>query len=228
MLAPKSNPIRILLIDRLPVVRAALRMLLESWPGLQVVGDVASAGEAANIAEQEQPDIFLLNHDLNRNGHDLNILSQLNSIAADARIILLTGEPDPESRLKAVLHGARGVVLKEKAADELRKAIEKVHLGEMWLDRALTASVLAEISNHREPKSLDPEHARIESLSVREREVAALACQGLQNRDIAAKLFISETTVRHHFTSIFSKLGVSNRFELVIFLYRHRFAEASA
>jgi len=117
-----------------------------------------------------------------------------------------------------------GLVLKEKAADVLLQAIEKVHAGEVWLEPAMIASVLGEMTGARASQLLDPEVAKIASLTEREREVVTLMSQGLRNRQIAARLGISETTVRHHLTSIFAKLEVTDRLELVIYTYRHGLA----
>ena len=108
------------------------------------------------------------------------------------------------------------MVLKEHAAEVLIKAINKVHEGEVWLDRSLMGSVLDQITQSQE---VDPEQARIASLSTREREVIALIAEGLKNKQIGQRLFISETTVTHHLSSIFSKLEVSDRLELVIYAF---------
>jgi DNA-binding NarL/FixJ family response regulator len=117
-----------------------------------------------------------------------------------------------------------GLVLKEKPGDVLLKAIERVHAGEIWIDRTVIASVITEMTRHSNGEEQDSEEYKINSLTAREREVVTLVGEGLKNRDIAARLFISETTVRHHLTSIFDKLGVSDRFELAIYAYRHGLA----
>jgi two-component system nitrate/nitrite response regulator NarL len=121
-----------------------------------------------------------------------------------------------------MLAGAMGVVLKEHAAEVLIKAINKVHQGEVWLDRSMMGTVLDEMTQAPE---IDPEGARIASLSDREREVIALIAEGLKNKQIAQRLFISETTVTHHLSSIFSKLDVSDRLELIIYAFRHGLAQ---
>ena len=140
-------------------------------------------------------------------------------------MIVLTGIRDPAEHRQAVRLGATGMVLKEQAVDTLVKAIERVHAGETWLDPALVANVLAERSRAR-GRDADPEAARIAMLTERECEVIALIGEGLKNRQIAKRLSISETTVVHHLTSIFAKLGVANRLELVTYAYRHGLAES--
>src|SRR6185369_1220329 len=153
------------------------------------------------------------------NGLDL-IRAALNS-TNQARLLVLTETLDLEAHRRAVHMGAMGLVLKDRAAEVLIKAIEKVHDGEVWLDRSLTASVLTEMSRANKAAEPDPEAAKIATLTKREREIIIFVCQGLKNRQIADKLFLSEATVRNHLTSILSKLELSDRFELALFSYRH-------
>ena len=121
-----------------------------------------------------------------------------------------------------------GIVSKGQAADELLKAINKVHAGEVWLNRSLTANLITSIArNDEQTKRMQAEAAELETLTYREREVATLAGEGLKSKEIGARLFISEITVRHHLTSIFSKLDVSNRLGLILFLYRHKLVKAA-
>jgi two-component system, NarL family, nitrate/nitrite response regulator NarL len=217
-----SRLIRVVLVDDHAVVRAGLRMLIESRPGLLVVGEAATTADALTVAGREQPDIILLDLDLGGD-NGLTILPELFATAKQSRVLMLTGVRDPEEHQRAVRLGAMGVVLKEKAADDLLQAIEKVHAGEVWLDGALMARVLGRAAPAE--ATIDPEAVKIASLTDREREVIALICEGLQNKLIGERLFISETTVRHHLTSIFDKLGVTNRLELVIYAYRHGLAK---
>ena len=217
------QPLRVLLIDDHALVLAGLRMLIQSWAGLKVVGEASNRADALALATKEQPNIILLDLDLGRD-NGLEFLPDLLSAAKEARIIVLTGVRDIEAHRRAISLGAMGVVPKEKAAEVLIKAFEKVHAGEVWLDRSMMASVLAEMSKAKETKKISPEAAKIATLTAREREVITLLGEGLKNKQIAERLFISDTTVRHHFTSIFSKLNVTDRFELLIYAYRHRLA----
>jgi DNA-binding NarL/FixJ family response regulator len=113
-----------------------------------------------------------------------------------------------------------GLVLKEQAPEVLLKAIEKVYAGEVWIERAMLASVLDEVVMGR-ARPAGAEERRISALTERERTVIALVGQGLKNKQIGERLAISETTVRHHLSSIFDKLGVESRLELMIFAHRH-------
>jgi DNA-binding NarL/FixJ family response regulator len=221
MIAPK--PIRILLIDDHAIVRTGLRLLIDSQPGMVVVGEAANRAEALELAYRLQPDIILLDLMLGEES-GLDLLPELRSIAQRSRVLLLTGVHDTEEHLRAVRLGATGLVLKDQASEMLIKAIEKIHAGEVWLDAAIVASVVAEVSGGPADRKIDPEAAKLATLTQREREVIALICEGLPNKQIGERLFISETTVRHHLTSIFTKLGVTNRLELVIYAYRNGLA----
>ena len=217
--------IRILLIDDHTVMRMGLRVLIENQQGLKVVGEASGRADALELAEREQPNIILL--DLSLPGTDgIDLIPELQAVAKEARILILTGVLDPEKHTRAIHLGAMGVVLKEKAPEVLIKAIEKVHEGEVWLDRAMVANVVGQRSRFRDVKRKDdPEAAKIATLTGREREVIALIGEGLRNRQIADRLFICEGTVRNHLTTVFSKLEVSDRFELLIYSYRHSIAK---
>ena len=225
-----SKPIRLLLIDDHAVVRSGVRMLVESRPGLEVAGEAANRIEALALAKREQPEVILLDLDMN-NDSGLDFLPELLAAAGDARVVILTGVRDPEAYTQAIRLGASGLVLKEKTAEVLIKAIEKVHAGEVWFDRLMIGNILKEISHSNSAvkarntgENSDPEAAKIATLTEREREVSSLIGEGLKNKQIANRLFISETTVRHHLTSIFDKLGVSDRLELIMYAYQYGLA----
>lgn len=224
MSAPDKSPdpIRILIVDDHLVVRAGLHMLIENHPGMTVVAMASNRAEALELSTSAAPNLILLDLDLGGE-NALTFLTQLRETTPNARILVLTGLRDTDAHRQAVQLGAMGVVLKEHAPDVLIKAIEKVHAGEIWLDRPTMGRMLREMSA-REEKEIDPEVAKIESLTQREREVVALIAEGLKNKQIAQRLFISETTVTHHLSSIYSKLGVSDRLELVIYAFAHKLA----
>jgi DNA-binding NarL/FixJ family response regulator len=215
-----GQPIKILIIDDQAIVSTCLRLLLEGNSWLKVVGETSKADKAFSIARDEQPDIILLDIDLG-DIDGLDLLPELLNMAPQARVIVLTGFRDPEIHRRAVRHGAMGLVTKNESTEVLLRAITKVHAGEVWLDRRLLADVLGEITRSGKVQPDDPEALKIASLTPREREVVALAGQGRRNRHIADSLCIAEATVRHHLTSIFAKLEVTDRLELVIYAYRH-------
>ena len=219
--------IRILLVEDHQVVRAGLRLLIECRPGLIVVGEAGNRSEAMALAAGEKPDVILLDLDLGRE-NGLDFIRDLYGVARDARVLILTGIRDPEVHGRAVRLGAMGVVPKERATEVLIKAIEKVHAGEVWLERAMAGSVIAGISRALKLKQSDPEWAKIATLTQREREVISLVGEGVKNPQIAERLFISRATVRHHLSSVYGKLGVSDRFDLALYAYRHGLATPPA
>jgi len=216
--------IRVLLIDDHVLVREALSVLLQVRAGLKVVGEARSPSEALSIAAREKPNIILLALNLDQSDGGLNLLPELLSAAgSQARILLLTDGRDSTTHCQAARLGAMGIVLKRETSNDLLKAISKVHAGEVWLNRSLTASLITSIArNDEQTKKAQSEAAPLELLTDREREVATLAGEGLRSKEIGKRLFISEITVRHHLTSIFGKLDVSNRLGLILFLYRHK------
>lgn len=224
MSSNEKTPIKLLLVDDHVVVRTALRMLIQSQPGLTMVGEAGDRSDALLLAERERPDIILL--DLELDGESgLDFLPELLNASPEARIIILTGVRDTEAHHRAVSLGAMGVVRKDNALDVLVDAIERVHAGQAWLDPSLTARVLSGMSRPGRARQPDPEAAKIATLTEREREVLSIVGEGLKNKEIASRLFISEWTVRHHLTSIFDKLQVSDRVELILYAYRHNLAK---
>ncbi len=223
--AQSSNAIRILLVDAHTLVRAGLRLLLESYPGLQVVGEASTAADALGMAAREKPDLVLFEPNP-ADCKSLELIPQLLAAANTTRVLLVTGVTDPQLHQQATILGAVGIVLKDQPAPVLIKAIERVHAGEVWLSRTTIAEVLTHLSRERLTENRNPEAAKIAFLSPREREVIRLVGQGLKNKEIAQALSISEITVRHHLTSIFSKLGVSDRLELIIYACQNGLAQS--
>jgi DNA-binding NarL/FixJ family response regulator len=216
----RTRQIRILIIDDHAVIRSGLRMLVEHDSTMSVVALAGNRTEALESASRERPDIIIL--DLLLGDDDgLAFLPQLCNASPSSRVLVLTGVQDPDSHRRAIRRGARGIVLKEHAAEVLLKAIKKVHAGEVWIERSMMGSVIEEFTK---PSPADPEEAKIQTLTNRELEVITLVGEGLKNKQIADRLFISETTVTHHLSSVFSKLEVSDRLELIIYAFRHRLA----
>jgi two-component system, NarL family, nitrate/nitrite response regulator NarL len=221
-----TSPIRILIVDDHLVVRAGLHMLIENHPGMKVVAMASNRAEAMELSASADPNLILLDLDLGGE-NAVEFITLLRETAPNARILVLTGVRDTNAHRQAVQLGSMGIVLKEHAPDVLIKAIEKVHAGEIWLDRPTMGRMLREMSA-RDEKVVDPEVVKIESLTQRELDVVALIAEGLKNKQIAQRLFISETTVTHHLSSIYSKLGVSDRLELVIYAFSHKLATAKS
>ena len=217
-----QTPIRIMIVDDHRMIRTALRTLIEAQAGMTVVGEASWNGEAVAMASSKQPDIVVLNlHSGNGNEAGMSFIPDLHAAAGNARALVLTNAPDPQIDTHALLLGAVGVLVKEQPAAVLVKALEKISEGEAWIERSTMASLLTELAHRNETAELDGDAARIATLTEREKQVVSLVCEGRKNQEIADRLFISESTVRHHLSSIYGKLGVSNRLDLVIYANRH-------
>ena len=223
MLKPPPPPIRILLLNKDAIARAGVKMLLESRPGFIVVGQVGEKEPALQLVGQEQPDIVLL-HESKENPFGTDFIPDLLAVTRKPRFILVTDNCDPKYHMETVKKGAVGIVRAENHPEVLFKAIEKVSAGEVWLDRTLIASFVIQKTHADRPAIMEPKTARIAQLSEREREVISLVGEGFKNQQIADQLYLSEVTVRHHLTSIFRKLAVSDRLELVIYAYQNNLA----
>jgi len=217
------KPMRIAIVEDHTLAREGLRMLIESQADMEIAAEAGTVEEAlAAVRGGEKPDVVLLDLDLG----GINIVERIPEIleaSEDTRVLVLTGIRDPELHLRALRLGALGLVLKDQAGQTVLKAIRKVHAGEAWIDRSMTANLLVDVSTAEAKRAR--EAAKIATLSHREREIVAVLCEGLSNRQIAEKLFISESTVRNHMTSILSKLELLDRFELAIYCFRHGVAK---
>jgi two-component system nitrate/nitrite response regulator NarL len=221
MTNPPSSQLRILIVDDQLMVRAGLARLLED-AGMKVVAMAGNRAEAIATAAREKPDVILL--ELEVDGEDsLRFVPEIREAAANARVLILTGVRKQEGHQRAVQVGAVGVIFKHQEPEVLIKAVRKVHAGEVWLDRATMGNLFSEMTR-KKSDGRDPDETRKESLTEREHQVISLIAEGLKNKQIAQRLFISETTVTHHLSSIFSKLDVSDRLELVIYAFGHDLA----
>ena len=219
-----TDRIRIFVIEDQGIYRAGLCLLLSQQPGFKVVGDAATGPEALSRIQDQHPDVALLTiNPKDRSGIDF--LPEIFTFSEETKVLVLSGSNDPELHRRAIRLGASGVLSKDKSTELLVKAIERVNAGEAWLDRFTTASLLRELSPRNRAPKKNPEEIKIASLTEREREVIKLVGKGLKNKQIAEKLFISDITIHHHLTSIYSKLEVSDRLELLIYSYRYGLAE---
>ncbi|MDP1559214.1 MAG: DNA-binding response regulator [Nitrosomonas sp.] len=219
---PVQPPIRVLLVNGHPIELSGLEKLIEGErPRMEVVGAADNGADARRLSREKQPDILLLDLCLGDEKDDDLIPDLVQD--TNIRILIFTDAFDLEKVDRAVLSGARGVVHKKESAQTLLKAIEKIHAGELWLDRNATSRIFIELSRGAEKALPDLEAEKIATLTRKEREVVIAFAQesGAQNRQIAAMLCMGESTLRNHLTSIFSKLGVVNRFDLFMFAKRH-------
>jgi len=224
---PLTDPtIRVLLVESHQTMRAGLRLLIEREPGIEVVGEADTLRAALQIASREQPSIILVGLMVGAD-HDLDDLPLLLLASKDARALALTGTPDVNVDRRAVRAGAMGLIAKQSPPDVFIKAIRKVHMGEAWLDRCTVADVLTEMSRPVKQERVNATALQIGSLTKRERDIIKLVSRGYKNKLVAQHLAISDVTVRHHLTSIFSKLELTDRFELIIYAYKNGLSDMS-
>ena len=210
------EPIRVLLADDHTLFRKGIRTLLEQMPDIVVVGEAADGGEVVDRARELVPDVILM---------DIK-MPVLGGIDAAARvlqenphigIILVTMFDDPESVFSGMRAGARGYVLKEAEPEALRRAIEAGYRGEVLLCPIVARKVLEQFGREQQRQ---PVGLPYEELTQRELQVLQLAADGLSNREIAARLVISEKTVKNHTTNIFAKLQVNDRTNAILYALR--------
>lgn len=202
------EPIKVLIADDHPVVREGLSAMLGKEQDIQVVGEAENGMEAVNKAKELQPDIILM--DLRMPELDgVEAMRQIGAENPDIKFIVLTTYDNDEYIFKGIEAGARAYLLKDAPREELFKAIRAVYRGESLIQPAIAGKVLDRFAK------LSREAQVPEALSERELEVLKLMAKGAANKEIATKLFISESTVKTHIQSIFQKLEVGDRTEAV-------------
>lgn len=218
-----AAPIRIVLIGDYSIFRIALRMLIESEENFKVVAEISNVNEIVNLSVSQKPDLILV--DLPEEGDSSELFSILSQFVDKTPILILAGSNNVNIYQKCLRSGVNGLVLKEKNAEVLFKAIESVHKGEFWFDRVSMRQTIRELVNEKQMLYETPRVAAHNILTEREKQVVDLVCKGLKNKDIADKLFITETTIRHHLSSIFEKLNLTSRLELVIYSFKNNLVE---
>lgn len=208
--------IKILLLGEYSIFRSALRMLLETDRKLRVIGEATHLSAAEPIMAEENPDLILV--DLPEAEGCVN-LGDFDHSATP--VLVLIGDHDVEVYKSCLRLGISGLVPKGERMATLFKAIEKVNDGEIWFDRAIMGDTIRQLIEEKRKVHESPQAQAANALTQREKEVVELICTGLKNRDIADKLFITETTVRHHLTSVFNKLDITSRLELVIHAFKN-------
>ena len=197
-------PIRILIADDHPVVRDGLAAILGTQSDFEVVGHAADGEEAVRGCRDLRPDVLILDLEMPR-VDGVEALRRLRQEGLPAQVIVFTVFDTDERILAAVQEGARGYLLKGAPRDEVFNAVRVVHRGGSLLEPVVASRLLQRV--HRGPDD--------NALSAREGEVLGLLAQGLQNKEIADRLFISERTVKFHVSAVLRKLGAGNRTEAV-------------
>jgi two-component system, NarL family, nitrate/nitrite response regulator NarL len=203
-----SNPVRILLVDDHALFRESLVRLLESESAFQVAGHCATIAQARQILSSTPVDVILLDYDLGEEfGTDL--LQELHIPENIVRVLIVTAGMRDSVTLSALRTGVGGVFFKHSGPGQLVEAIHKVAEGEMWLDKEIMRSLIADSS---EKLGLDQS---VRLLSERQHQVLSSILDGLANKEIAAKLQVSETSIKATVRELFNKAGVRTRSQLV-------------
>ncbi|WP_336630672.1 MULTISPECIES: response regulator transcription factor [unclassified Microbacterium] len=218
-----SAPIRVVLVDDQALFRAGIRMVIDSQPDLEVVGEAGDGAEGIRVTRATRPDVVLM--DIRMPVMDgLEATSALladESFGSDApRIVMLTTFDLDEAAARAIRQGASGFLLKDADPEFLLAAVRSVHSGSAVIAAAATRELFA----HFGAPAPVPVPAAFAELTEREREIFALAARGLSNAEIAQREFLSEATVKTHISRILSKLVLRDRVQLVVYAFEHGLA----
>ncbi|MBO7940750.1 MULTISPECIES: response regulator [Streptomyces] len=209
----EQNPIRVFLLDDHEVVRRGLTDLLDAEPDISVVGDAGTVDHALARGPALRPDVAVLDVRL-PDGDGISVCRALRDRMPELACLMLTSFDDEEALLDAIMAGASGYVLKQIRGSDLVSAVRTVASGQSMLDPATTARLMSSLR-------ADPVHSpevpsELSSLSPRERDILALIGDGLTNREIGAKLYLSEKTVKNHISRLLAKLGVQRRVQAAV------------
>ena len=209
-----SETITVLLVDDHAVVRQGVRTFLETQADLSVVGEAGSGEEAVNLAGQHVPDVVLMDL-IMPNMDGVEATRRVKQASPRSQIVVLTSYHEDEHIFPALKAGALSYILKDVSAEELADAVRKAAEGEAVLHPRVAARVIKELQGGRED-ALNP----FTELSERELEVLKLIADGMSNAEMAAKLVLSEKTVKGHVSNILSKLHLADRTQAAVYAWR--------
>ncbi len=208
--------LRILLVDDHEVVRLGLRALLSRYPEFEVVAEAGDAVEALDKTITYRPDVVVMDIRLpGRSG--VEATQDIMDCCPETKVVMLTSYAEDEVLIDAIAAGASGYVLKQIGGDDLARALVTVGRGESMLDPAVTQKVFAQVRS----SARQADDKIFSSLSDQELAILALVTDGLTNKEIARRVFLSEKTVRNYVSSILGKLEVTSRAEAAVFAVRH-------
>jgi NarL family two-component system response regulator LiaR len=216
-----AEPIRVLIADDHAIVREGLRALIDTEPGMELVGEAGDGVEAIRLARSLKPDVLLLDLLMPRKD-GLAVIAEIKKHELETRILVLTSFAEDEKVFPAIKAGALGYLLKDTTPHSLLQAIRDVYHGESSLHPTIARKLIGEL--HR-PSSPPPAG---EELTEREVEVLSLVAQGLSNQEIADRLIVSERTVRKHVSNILGKLHLANRTQAALYAIQTGIAQPAA
>lgn len=224
--APRQDPIRVLVVDDHALFRRGLEMVLRSEPDIEVVGEASDGHEAVQQAGELLPDVVLMDIRMpKRTG--IEACLAIKEVTPSAKIVMLTISDEEEDLFEAVKAGAAGYLLKEISIDEVASAVRAVDGGQSLINPSMAAKLINEFAAlaRREDNEERPQQVPAPRLTDREMEVLRLVARGLNNRDIARELYISENTVKNHIRNILEKLQLHSRMEAVVYAVREKLLE---
>ena len=216
------EPIRVLVVDDHALFRRGLQMVLEQEPDIEVVGEAGSGQEAVEQAAETLPDIVLMDVRMPKGG-GIDSCAAVHEAVPSAKIIMLTISDEEADLYDAIKAGAMGYLLKEISIEEVASAIRAVHGGQSLISPSMASKLLTEFAAM--VKKDEQQQVPTPRLTPREMEVLKLVAKGLNNRDIAKELFISENTVKNHIRNILERLQLHSRMEAVVYAVREKLLE---
>lgn len=203
---PMIGRIGVLIVDNQAVIRAGLRRLVESYADLEVVGEAADGVQAVSETAELAPQVVILDAQLPQ-GQSLDALRQIKQLSPETHVLLLSTLDREEYLYETLRAGADGYALKDISPDELAQAVRMVARGEVLVQPQIAGRLISRFGRQGRSGS------SLVALTAREMEVLRLLARGLRNKEIAARLFVSERTVNFHLANIYQKLNVSGRTE---------------
>jgi DNA-binding NarL/FixJ family response regulator len=217
------EPIRVLVVDDHALFRRGLEIVLAQEPDIEVVGEAGDGAEAVEQAADLLPDVVLMDVRMPRRS-GIEACTAIKDVVPSARIIMLTISDEEGDLYDAIKAGATGYLLKEITIDEVATAIRAVAGGQSLISPAMASKLLTEFATLIK-RDGDRQQVPAPRLTERELEVLRLVARGLNNRDIAKQLFISENTVKNHIRNILEKLQLHSRMEAVVYAVREKLLE---
>ncbi|GAA1263592.1 response regulator transcription factor [Sphaerisporangium rubeum] len=220
----RDEPIRVLIVDDHALIRRSLDLALTAEPDIEVVGEAGDGQEAVELADRLMPDVVLMDVRMPRQS-GIEATRAIKASMPSSRVIMLTVSDEEEDLFEAIKAGATGYLLKDVQIDEVPDAVRGVHEGQSLINPAMAAKLISEFANMSRKEAERPPQLPVPRLTEREMEVLRLVAKGMNNREIAKQLFISENTVKNHVRNILEKLQLHSRMEAVVYAVRERLLE---